>query len=208
MRKFGAIAIVLAVTALTANAGVITTFEPAGSVNIGGTDYNKFSMFVEVTTDWTNSILNVELSVGSLFQSPPPFGGNAEGNPGFHGFDPNLVHDTYATVPLGWAGDPATLDIGFTPGSGMDADSITIGWYESSAVNVGPGKFRVAQITLSADAEGTIGGFSYNAMPGSSELDKGAIEGYSIAGGQIIPEPATLALLSIGGIGMMIKRRK
>jgi hypothetical protein len=214
MRKFGAIAIVLAVTALTANAGVITTFEYQTTVTIGGTDYNVYDMMVDTTQDWTNSTLHIVLSSGSFYNTVP-YGSDTEPNPDFFLLVPDLEWDTCATVPAGY---PALAS--FTPGAqfGQTPDNppdstpafpptntqIKAGWFDTSTT--GPDG-RVARLTISSDANGTLTGSSYNAVPGSTEPEKGMLEGYAIVDGHIIPEPATLALLGLGSL-MAIRRKK
>jgi len=216
MRKLGAIAIVLAMTALSANAGVITDFvhlpgpNPDGSRTIEGTDYNVFDMMVDTTTDWTNSTLEIVLTTGSFYNNAT-YGADVEPNPGFFPLVPDLEWDTCATVP---AGHPAmaaftpnaqfgqnTLDGAIPPGN----THIKAGWFDTSTS--GPDG-RIARLTMSVGAAGTITGSSYNALPGETNPEKEILEGWSVAGGAIVPEPATMTLLGLGGLALLRRRKK
>jgi hypothetical protein len=198
MKKSLAIVVVLAMAA-SANAAVTTTFEEVlPAQDIGGTTYRIWNMMADVGSDWTNARLDLILTSGTLYQDGD--GSDLHPNPGFFGFVPSLEWDTFLSVPggypapVGFAGDPPY----------MSDTSITASWFDSVVGTAGV--YKIAQISLSSDAAGTITGKVYDVdnagvgVPLPAEL--------YIEGGAIVPEPATLALLAIGGIGALLRKRR
>ena len=200
MKKSLAIVVVLAMAA-SANAAVKTTFEKVNTLDIGGTTYKIWNMMTDVGSDWTNARLDLILTSGTLFQQPPTLlGSDTEPNPAlFPGF-PDVEWDTYVTTPGGWA-----APVGFAGDPPYMGDtSITASWFDS-VVGTG-GLYKIAQIALSSDAAGTITGKVYDVHNAGEGVPLPA-ELY-IADGEIVPEPATLVLLAIGGIGALLRKRR
>ena len=193
MKRFLPIVAVL-VMAVSANAAISTSFVlvTAGSV----TGYDTWEMRVTTDTDWTNSIMDLTLTSGTLYQDG--VGGNTEPNPAFFTVFPTLEWDTYAAVPAGY---PALAGFAGTPT--IDTTGFDASWFDS--VSGGAGTFTVARITLSNSAAGTITGKSYDIDTAGVGV---SFDEWSIVGGEIVPEPATMVLLALGGLGVLVRKKR
>ena len=203
MKKSLAIVVVLAMAA-TANAAVVSTyFTDMGTHSAGGADYRVWDMMTEVTTDWTNARLDLILTSGTLFQHPvAQFGSDVEGNPAAIGMYPDAEWDTYVASPIDWTTAPALAD----DPPYMSDTSITASWFDSIVGTAGV--YRIARISLSTDAQGTLTGKVYDVeTQGVGVVIDEQLFGL-VVDGAIVPEPATLVLLAIGGIGALLRKRR
>ncbi len=192
-----------------AHAEIGTTFVHVNTVEIDSTAYNVYEMIVTPTYDWTNSVLEITLTTGEFYNHAQ--GSDWEPNPLLFGIFPDVEWDTYAATPSGESVPAAfTVDSQFgqnpaTSDPPMGNTVIKAGWFDFGIT--GPGTLKVARLTLSSDAEGTIGGRSFNANPDDPIPDMGSFYGlYTITGGHIVPEPATLSLLALGGVAVLRRR--
>ena len=228
MKKVLAIAVV-SITALTAQAGITTTFVKTyvGAVEEGGEMFNIYEMQVTTDTDWTNSRLEIALSAGSFGNHalgshfPPPI---IEFPPG-----PELANDSYLQTPTGYS--PAIGGTLIFPMAVPKGDTeVAVSWYD--VVDTGAGTHTIAQLALSKDAVGTVVAKSYDisvAGRGCQVGDCGpevfgrwvigpdpSAEPYigaaylDLAPGEFhwVPEPATGSLLLLGGLSFLVRRRR
>lgn len=196
MKKSLAIVVVLAMAA-TANAAVNTTFEEVlPTPGTAPTGYRVWNMMADVTTDWTNARLDLILTSGTLYQDS--YGSDVHPNSDFYGMVPTLEWDTFTTVPGGY---PAAVGVA---DGGMTDTTIAMSWFDSVVGTAGI--YQIARITLSTDAAGTITGKVYDVETAGVGVPLPA-ELY-IEDGAIVPEPATLVLLAIGGIGALLRKRR
>ncbi len=204
--------LVLGVLGGAAHAGIETTFVHVNTVELDGTAYNVYDMMVTVDTDWTNSRLSITLTSGHFYNESLA-GTDTERDPRDYQFVPELEWDTYAATPSGFL-----VTATFTPGSqfgqnpntsdpAMGNTVIAAGWFD--AVNTGSGTHKIARLTISPDASGEIAGTTFDANPGSPDPRFASFDGmYTITGGHIVPEPATLSLLALGGLAVMRRKRQ
>ncbi len=194
MNRYLSIALLLVVTA-SANAAVNTYFTKVNTVDIGETTYKVWDMMVDVDSDWERTRMDLILTSGTLYQHSLPF--DVEPNPGFYPMFLDMEWDTYLTVPGGF---PAPVGLAGDPPY-MSDTSITASWFDE--IDSGPGVWRIAQVTLSSDAEGTISGWSTDCMVCTALPESFQ---YVIVDGEIVPEPATTALLALGGLALIRRR--
>ncbi len=147
--------------------------------------------------DWTGAVLRIDLTSGSVYQNAS--GGNAAPSSAFIGFVPELKFDTYVGIiddpSAGIAGGAG--DLGGGPLS-LDAPQISVTWFNTNTTDTG--QVQAGNITLSHDATGTIS--LITSFANSQTLQTGVIES-----GLIFPEPASLALLGLGGLAVLRRRR-
>ncbi len=193
---------VLAILGGAAHAGVETTFVHVNTVEVDGAAYNVYDMMVAPTVDWTNNTLYITLTTGEFYNNVG-FGGDTQPSAAFIGLVPDLEWDTYAATP-GGEGTPAA----FTPRSQFGQNPVTAdpamgntvikaGWFDTA--RTGPGTFKVARLTLSSDAAGTIDGTTFAAPDSAESYYIRSFDGlYTIVGGHIVPDPVTRSLLADG----------
>ncbi|GAB4194441.1 MAG: hypothetical protein Kow00105_08650 [Phycisphaeraceae bacterium] len=150
--------------------------------------------------DWTAIALKVDLTAGSVYNGAPDSNLPQDG---FWAFFPDLEFDTWFGVPgdgtNGVAGGAGDLGGGPLNVSGTGVDAISITAFNTTTTDTGP--VRIANVSLTDDAAGTwaiIVAFG----DGTLLRDSG-----TVAGGALVPEPASLALMGLGGLAALRRRR-
>ena len=187
-------------TQTTASAGAITDDSA-----LAGTVTNQ--MFVQPSDglDWTNSEMLINLTVGSVYNATNAVAADGNPNPAFFttmGFR-NGAFDTFVT---GGGFDPAVVSGASTllggPGGAakFGSDGVDLAWGDLQENDFG--NTFVGQFTLSADAVGTYTGVS---------IQTGAVvesfSGSVVGGVLVVPEPASLGLVGLGGLALLRRRR-
>jgi hypothetical protein len=146
--------------------------------------------------DWTGIVLRVDLTAGSVYNDAL---GADTPNQAFWGVFPALEFDSW----VGVAGDGTNGiaggagDLGGGPQS-MTGQTISITGFNTTVTNTAA--LRVGNISLSSDAAGTwqlIQSFAGGVLIRS----EGVVEA-----GAMVPEPASLALLGLGGLAAIRRR--
>ena len=182
-------------TAMAATSEVVQN--PANLV--AGTTANSLLASGE-GADWTGVVLSVKLTSGSVHNGAPDSNGPQAAFWAVPGFQA-LEFDTWVGVPFdgtnGIAGGAGDI-----PGAGplsMAGQTISVTGFNTTTTDTAA-NLRVGNITLSNDAVGTwqmIMSFAGGVLVQSS----GVVEG-----GAMVPEPASLALLGLGGIAALRRR--
>jgi hypothetical protein len=181
---------------------------PASSPSSGTLDgFRSYDLIATTDADWTTAAVLLTLSSGMIFQEGEGFGSNGVtlGQPSPAGFAtlPSSEFDTYIYDPHGGAGFGGhAVDLG---GDALQFDSAELdaSWFSPGPDTADIGTFGIARFTWSGDTNGSLAlGFTIAGVPGV------LIGNYQIVNGSILaPEPASLTLLSLGGL-MMLRRHR
>jgi len=197
MRAVFWVLVVMGLVSAAAEGSVVTEFVRTHVTTIDETVYNVWEMQVTPEVRWTESRLNVTLSSGSMYHHPA--GGDAHPNPALFETFPDLQWDTYVTGSGGY-GHEVRL---YYHEPAMAEDSFDLAWGVYLVVDEGTSK--VAQVTLSGDANGTLRGISWG-----FDIQIPPVFTFPVRDGQIVPEPGILLLTGAGGSLLFgrIRRRK
>ncbi len=145
------------------------------------------------TEDWTSAGLLVNLPTGTTYQTPD-VGGDGAPSDFVIGIVPEVEFDTYVGIIGDGSGSIADyagdiVDQAFS----LDAPQIYVSWYNSATNDFGP--VRIGMITLSEDATGDW-----------TLISAGVTYSGDVVNGAMVPEPATMGLLGLGGLALLRRR--
>ncbi len=172
---------------------------------------------VNTTLDWTAAAMFVHLSSGTIYQELEcGFGCNgstlsAPSPLGFPGL-PSSQYDSYldGNAPAGGGGIGVIAIAGAGGDAGgpgpqqFDAAGIDVSWNGNGTINTDIGANALGQFTFSGDAQGTL----TLAITVAGQAAKDTFNILIINGTiGVIPEPASLALMGLGGLAILRRRR-
>ena len=158
-----------------------------------------------VQNDWTNAQIIIALSAGQCYNDTM-FGDNVEPMTNLVIAFPDLAYDTYLADPQG---RPEVAYFPSAPAGTENAPSTAVNasWYDDPNFPDGNGTFRIAQLTFTPDAMGTVEGIVFDS-DSSGEGVLIPLGKWVVDEGAIVPEPVTLALLASGGICVLLRKRR
>jgi hypothetical protein len=179
---------------------------PNSSPGAGTLDgFHSYDLILNTDDDWGAAALLITLSSGQFYQEGEGFGANGvtlgQPDPAGFGVLPSSEFDTYIFDPHGGAGygGPA-LDLGGDVLQ-FDTNEIDISWYSNGTDVADIGRFSIGRFTWSGDTNGTIAFYGVTA-----DYQNNISAEFNIING-VIPEPASLSLLCVGGLGLLRRRR-
>ena len=196
----GACAVALvtgAASAQVSNVGITQNATTEGVVN---------QISIDFAGQYSGAQLLIELSSGSVYQDA--VGAATPPNAAFIPVFPSLANDSFvaqgSATAGGADGEPlpggGAVDLGGAAVAQFDAAGINQAWNPAGGQVISDRVgFLIAQITLSSDAAGT-----WSLL--SSAAGDIAVESGTVVGGALVPEPATAALLGLGGLAMLRRR--
>lgn len=226
MKRFHLAVLILAALPLTVNAGSNTEFPliTNGVFDHSTDGNNTFAIRIETTTDWTNSDIRIKLNSGEMnhFCTFCSAAFLREGGPSAlfgPGYRSPEITNPYIGDSAVWSPIPATSDFTqyFPNGTNITNPYYDnrnenrifwdVSWFNTNTGDIGT--FDIGMITLSPDANGKL---AYRTTTDGAVEDGGygpAKNRFTIINGRIvIPEPGSLALISIGVVSLLGPRRR
>jgi len=160
---------------------------------------------ISTDADWTQGQLLIILEGGAEIYQEQFFGNDVTlsgPTQAMIDYSPSIEFDTYVTgndIAASVAG--GAVDVGGNPNRTFDAVGIDLAWYTDELDDTGD--ILLAQVTLADTAMGTWAMRLSNAAGANTVVfDNG-----TVVDGVIIPEPATMSLVVLGGLAMLRRRR-
>lgn len=208
------IALTLGLMATVASAGItgMEVVQVDNSSVAALAPYTTQDIKIDFTGQVTGFQLIINLTQGSIYQDAA--GSAVAPTAMFVGFVPSLAYDTFVafggptddTKAGAYALGGGAVDLGGAAGAVFTTAAINQAWNAAPGVIVNSGEdFTIARISLSDDAQGS---WKLLASAGG-EISKYESSDYQIVDGQLIvvPEPATLSVLALGGLALIRRRR-
>ncbi|MBN2269798.1 MAG: PEP-CTERM sorting domain-containing protein [Sedimentisphaerales bacterium] len=204
--RYVACLIILAAVASVAPAAISMSIAETDNSAVLGAGYVTNDILVTTDVDWSQSQVLVTLTAGSVYQTPTFGAKNPQ--PAWWGAVPALQYDSWVTDgSLGtcsYAGAAGNLG-GDT--EQWDTTHLDLCWFNTASGNTGTDLLN-ARITLSDDAQGTWAYCVWDAGDETIDLIYMDNDVYKVVDGHMIPEPATMAMLMLGGLGVLARRRR
>jgi len=193
------------VASLASTASAVITMEVVPVDNSSAlTGYVTQDLVVTTDSDWLGAQMIVQPdATGLIYQDAMGNTNPQSPNPAFFDAFPTLEFDTYVTNSVLGESVSTTgaVDLGGPATAIFDENELSIAWYTDATDQIGT--LTLARVTLADTANGTWK-FLATAFPAEGPRVE-LLDGTIVDG--VIPEPATMGILALGGL-IALKRRR
>ena len=206
--RYVASLIVLAAVASVAPAAISMSIVETDNSAVLGSGYVTNDLLVTTDTDWMQSQILLTTNAGSVYQTPGA--GQWYPQPGVYQYVPALEFDTWMCTLTG--GVPSSeVEAGDLGGDAFSwsTSHLDAAWYNTASTDIGTDLLN-ARITLSDDANGTWKYIAWGNKADPNDVNYPEykyLEG-TIVDGYMVPEPVTIGMLMLGGLGVLARRRR
>ena len=205
MRTLAAVCLMMVLASSASGVIVMDIVEVDNSAVAELNGYVTQDLVATTDSDWLSAQMIITLDApGGFYQDALGNTNPQSPNPAFFPIAASLEFDTY--VANGVLGESVSVtgavDLGGPANEIFDADHVSILWYTTGTEDIGV--LPLARLSIADTATGTWELVATASPQGGPR----AVAGGPVIDGLLVPEPATLGLVTLGGLAMLRRRRR